>query len=159
MQSLFRTIFAGQTLRCTLARRQINIASWQGKRRRRARGGGRGNNDRIEIGTKNVANESNTLPSQNINITNIKRFLNPWDELSRIIVSEEVLHDRVEATTRTFGIVAALIDSLEAALLTFKLYDGYDANREPAMHYFKGKNAATNKDTQNPFFAIAVETT
>ena len=42
-----------------------------------------------------------------------------------------MLYDKVEATTRTFGIVAALMGSLAAALFAINPYDGYDANREP----------------------------
>eukprot|EP00804_Cyclotella_cryptica_P024551 CCRYP_014654-RA/>CCRYP_014654-RA protein AED:0.14 eAED:0.14 QI:57/1/1/1/1/1/3/479/236 len=56
------------------------------------------------------------------------RFLNPWNDLSRVLPTEELLYDRVESTTRTFGIVAALMGSLAAALLTINSYDGYDAD-------------------------------
>ena len=58
------------------------------------------------------------------------RFFNPWNELANIVPSEELLCDKVESTTRTFGIVAALMGSLAAALLTFNPYDGYDAQRK-----------------------------
>lgn len=56
------------------------------------------------------------------------RFLNPWNDLSRVLPTEELLYDRVESTTRTFGIVAALMGSLAAALITMNSYDGYDAD-------------------------------
>lgn len=57
------------------------------------------------------------------------RFLNPWNDLSRILPTEDILYDRVESTSRTFGIVAALMGSLSAALLTMNTYDGYDTGR------------------------------
>ena len=48
-----------------------------------------------------------------------QRFFNPWIALADVIPTEDLLCDKVESTTRTFGIVAALMASLAAALITF----------------------------------------
>ena len=61
-------------------------------------------------------------------------FFNPWIALADVIPTEDLLCDKVESTTRTFGIVAALMASLAAALITFNPSDGYDTqwiNSEP----------------------------
>lgn len=44
------------------------------------------------------------------------RFLDPWYDLAEC-TQQSVLSDRVETVTRTFGVVAALMTSLSAALL------------------------------------------
>lgn len=58
-------------------------------------------------------------------------FFNPWIALADVIPTEDLLCDKVESTTRTFGIVAALMASLAAALITFMtgmIHNGYIVN-------------------------------
>ncbi|KAL7530581.1 hypothetical protein ACHAWF_003439 [Thalassiosira exigua] len=66
-----------------------------------------------------------------------------------------MLHDKVESTTRTFGIVAALMGSLAAALLTFHPHDGHDANREPVKS--RSKRRLTYGDDQQPFSPLPMK--
>ena len=67
--------------------------------------------------------------------------------MANIVPSEELLSDKVESTTRTFGIVAALMGSLAAALLTFNPYDGYDAQRKNEP--IKSSNNISMDDKRN----------
>ena len=136
-----------------IQRREI-LFGWAGKKRRRV-GGWSGSNKKNNGHNKGDTNNSNGSSSQIPGTTGVidtiqndiisktnnsnnlhgfcpKRFFNPWHELARVVPTEEMLHDKVDSTTRTFGIVGALMGSLAAALLTFNpLVDGYDTNREP----------------------------
>lgn len=67
----------------------------------------------------------------------------------------------MESTTRTFGVVAALMGSLAAALLTFQPYDGYDTNREQLKRTrtirFNNRTERNNdkeEEDQQPFTPI-----
>ncbi|KAL9183297.1 hypothetical protein ACHAXT_005084 [Thalassiosira profunda] len=129
--------------RAAAERRDISLAAWH-KRKRRWNGrpqqhpkallpriqnpnggheglGGGGNSDGLPNATGASSGEGGFSPG---------RFFNPWRELATVVPSEDVLSDKVESTTRTFGIVAALMGSLAACLLTFNRYDGYDAVRD-----------------------------
>jgi hypothetical protein len=70
------------------------------------------------------------------------RFLNPWKDLSRILPTEDIFYDRVESTTRTFGIVAALMGSLAAALLTMNTYDGYQTENVMRRRTNRGRRSS-----------------
>lgn len=115
--------------------RRISLAGWY-KRRKPGRSWDGNNSSKSNGHTNPNCKEHHSKKFNLIEIAkpkthaqdkfSIMRFLNPWQELSNIVPSEEMLHDKVESTTRTFGIVAALMGSLAAALLTFNPYDGYD---------------------------------
>eukprot|EP00956_Cyclotella_meneghiniana_P043972 scaffold296297_cov70-Cyclotella_meneghiniana.AAC.1 len=83
----------------------------------------------------------------------LSRFLNPWNDLSRILPSEDVLYERVESTTRTFGIVAALMGSLSAALLTMNTYDGYDTGRVQV----KRRTNRSGEQNDNPYSPLSLK--
>ncbi|KAL7532974.1 hypothetical protein ACHAXR_004971 [Thalassiosira sp. AJA248-18] len=73
-----------------------------------------------------------------------------------------MLHDKVESTTRTFGIVGALMGSLAAGLLTFNPYDGYDTNHEPVRTKSddpnnKHKNRNMDNNSLQPFSPLPLK--
>jgi hypothetical protein len=81
------------------------------------------------------------------------RFLNPWYDLSRILPTEDILYDRVESTSRTFGIVAALMGSLSAALLTMNSCDGYnfDAGKAAMEHQQRRRRTYNRDNLEEPY--------
>eukprot|EP01082_Thalassiosira_pseudonana_P008988 g7906.t1 g7906 contig26:537450-538770(-) len=117
----------GNTL---LIKREIGMNIWGRSKRRSntaSRARGKRRNKRVRAGENPLLVG---VSRDEMSRFSIKRFLNPWDDLTLIVQNEDILYDKVESTTRTFGVVAALMGSLAAALLTFQPYDGYDTNRE-----------------------------
>ena len=116
--------------------RYVSLAGWHSKKSHGRRRVWKKNNTIKDQNIASILKQQNIINSSNQNYYNRsipfspRRFFNPWDELANIVPSEELLSDKVESTTRTFGIVAALMGSLAAALLTFNPYDGYDAQRK-----------------------------
>jgi hypothetical protein len=49
------------------------------------------------------------------------KFLDPWYDLATVTKDEHTLVDKVDSVTRTFGVVAALLASLSAALYSVQL--------------------------------------
>jgi hypothetical protein len=49
------------------------------------------------------------------------KFLDPWYDLAAVTKDEHTLVDKVDSVTRTFGVVAALLASLSAALYSVQL--------------------------------------
>lgn len=159
-----------------VAKRQVSLAGWYSKRKRnRGWSDNKKSNDSDSV-TNNCSKKSNIVNTSqsdiaanktNSNHRNNKfsprRFFNPWEELANIIPSEEMLSDKVESTTRTFGIVAALMGSLAAGLLTYNTYDGYDTNkeREPVRNESNNPNNNENKNrnnnTQQPFSPLPLK--
>jgi len=135
-----------------ITRREISLAGWMRKRKRLAPNenildhtkSGRTQANNIASHESSNGSHNNPTPSQlEIPEFSPERFFNPWRTLAELCPSEEMLSDKVENTTRTFGIVAALMGSLAAALLTLNPYDGYDANREPVAN----DNSTNEKDS------------
>jgi len=144
--------------------RQISLAWWYRKpnRSRRSRAERRRaieKASRSSPAVKNNGNIADTITKNND--FSLKRFLNPWNDLADIIPHEEALSDKVESTTRTFGIVAALMGSLAAALFTFNPYDGYDTttSREPIRDVNDTRNGINQQQQQQqqPFSALPLK--
>ena len=152
----------------TNTKRQISLAGWYSKKKR-GKGWNTNSTKKSEPqqqpGDGNKINiihvtekESDVIKKDIIQSTqgkiSLRRFFNPWMELSNIIPNEEMLHEKVESTTRTFGIVAALMGSLAAGLITFNPYDGYDTKREPVRRYTNSeRNNDMNDASENQPFS------
>ena len=137
--------------RTSIVKRNANIYAWLGKKKRK--------DIKIKCNGSPPATHHDP-PKTNIhslenNKFSPERFFNPWKTLAEICPSEDMLSDKVESTTRTFGIVSALMGSLAAALLTLNPYDGYDANRLPivssgdALHEYGPSSQKQNTSTDN----------
>ena len=123
--------------RCSrLTARQISLAAWhrKPKRIRRSTRAERRRRAIKESASGSLPMKRSSATTKGIDEFSLKRFLNPWIDLAEVIPHEEALQERVESTARTFGIVAALIGSVAAGLLTFTPHDGYDTTttRQPA---------------------------
>lgn len=121
--------------RCSgLTARQISLAAWH-RKPKRIRRSARAERRRAikESSSDSLPMKRSSATTKGVDEFSLKRFLNPWIDLAEVIPHEEALQERVESTARTFGIVAALIGSVAAGLLTFTPHDGYDATttRQP----------------------------
>ena len=120
--------------RCSgLTARQISLAAWHRKPKRILRRSTRAERRR-RAASGSLPMKRSSATTKGVDEFSLKRFLNPWIDLAEVIPHEEALQERVESTARTFGIVAALIGSVAAGLLTFTPHDGYDTTttRQPA---------------------------
>ena len=143
----------------SFSKRQISLAAWHRKPKHSRR-------SRAERRRRTMKKASSLHVDNSIRITknnsfSLSRFLNPWNDLAYIIPHEEALSDKVESTTRTFGIVAALMGSLAAALFTFNPYDGYDTttSREPLRDVDDECNGITQQEQeqQEPFSPLPLK--
>jgi len=133
-----------------LPTRQISLVAWHRKPNRSRRF--RAERRRAVKKTPSSYVDNASRISKN-NTFSLSRFLNPWNDLADIIPHEETLCDKVENTTRTFGIVAALMGSLAAALLTMNPYDGYDTttSRQPLRDVDDECEGINQQQQQQPF--------
>ena len=152
-----RDFISSRRQKANVPTRQISLVAWHRKPNRsrnrfRAERRKRATKKKAAPSSSNVDNTSRIATNKTFSL---KRFLNPWDDLADIIPHEESLCDKVENTTRTFGIVAALMGSLAAALLTFNPYDGYDTttSREPLRDVDDECDDITNQQQQEQPFS------
>lgn len=53
------------------------------------------------------------------------RLFDPWHDLANVLSQDNILSDKVDSVTRTFGVVAALMSSLSAALIAAGGYSSW----------------------------------
>jgi hypothetical protein len=163
MLLLRRRIISTRCSQASFPKRQISLAGWYRKpnhyrkSRRAERRRAIEKASRLSPASRNNGKNADSISKNND--FSLKRFLNPWNDLADIIPHEEALGDKVESTTRTFGIVAALMGSLAAALFTFNPYDGYDTTTSRELRDVDDRCNGINQQQQQqqPFSALPLK--
>ena len=71
---------------------------------------------------------------QHQNRSTMMQILDPWYDLATVTKDEHVLVDKVDSVTRTFGVVAALLASLSAALYSVELPSNTTSTKTTTKH-------------------------